>query len=46
MDLLLEHDRYEDILKVYDHVKKQQIQGLRHPKNIVVLVCAACYKKV
>lgn len=46
MDLLLEHDRHEDILKVYEVVKNHQLHGMRYPKNVIVLLYASCYKKV
>jgi len=43
MDLLLKNKMYEQVLNVFDVIKKKQLQGSKYPKNVIVLVSAACY---
>jgi len=43
-DLLYRNGNYDDIIKVFDIVKSKQVQGQRFPRNITILVFAACYK--
>lgn len=44
LDLLYENQRYQDILNLVAYIKERQLEGKRFPRNIVVLVLAACYK--
>lgn len=46
VDMLYEQNRYGDVLTVFEQIKKRQIQGGRHPRHVVTLVFAACYKEV
>ncbi|KAF6200678.1 hypothetical protein GE061_005121 [Apolygus lucorum] len=45
MDLLLKNGHFDEVLEVFEHVRGQQLQGAKFPKNTVVLAFAACYKK-
>ncbi|KAK5647382.1 hypothetical protein RI129_002274 [Pyrocoelia pectoralis] len=44
LDLLYENQRYDDVLEIFEIIKTRQIEGVKFAKNVVVLVCAACYK--
>ncbi|VEN60254.1 unnamed protein product [Callosobruchus maculatus] len=44
LDLLFENGKYKEILEAFDIIKGRQIDGLKYPRNVVVLVLAACYK--
>ncbi|XP_030758672.1 pentatricopeptide repeat-containing protein 2, mitochondrial-like [Sitophilus oryzae] len=44
LDLLYENKKYKEILEVANIIKAKQIEGSITPKNVVVLVLAACYK--
>ncbi|KAK9730471.1 hypothetical protein QE152_g15153 [Popillia japonica] len=43
-DLLYENQLYKEILECFKIIQDRQIGGMKYPKNIVVLVMAACYK--
>nr|CAH7737311.1 unnamed protein product [Callosobruchus chinensis] len=44
LDLLFESGKYKEILEVFEIIKGRQIDGMKYPRNVVVLVLAACYK--
>ncbi|XP_067004607.1 pentatricopeptide repeat-containing protein 2, mitochondrial [Anabrus simplex] len=44
MDLLYKNGMYDNILEVFQIIKKRQIENAKYPKNVVVLTLAACYK--
>ncbi|KAI4467425.1 pentatricopeptide repeat-containing protein 2 mitochondrial [Holotrichia oblita] len=43
-DLLYENQLYKDILECFNIIQDRQVGGMKYPRNIVVLVIAACYK--
>jgi pentatricopeptide repeat domain-containing protein 2 len=45
-DLLYRNQMYQEILEVFDIVKTKQVQGQKYPRNVTILVFAACYKMV
>lgn len=45
-DLLYKNEMYQEILNTFENVKKRQLQGQKFPRNITILVFAACYKLV
>jgi len=46
MDLLFQNERYQDMLDVFDIIKRRQHQEGKFPKNVVILTFAACFKLV
>ncbi|CAH1102315.1 unnamed protein product [Psylliodes chrysocephalus] len=44
LDLLFENQKYEEMLECVDLIKEKQLEGIRYPRNVVVLTMAACYK--
>lgn len=44
MDLLLVNGYYQEVINVFEIVKRKQLKSFKYPKNAVVLVLAACYK--
>lgn len=46
LDLLYESEKYEQVLEAYKIIRDRQIEGIKFPKNVVVLTLAACYKLV
>ncbi|CAG9812947.1 unnamed protein product [Phaedon cochleariae] len=44
LDLLYENHMYKEVLECVDIIKSRQIDGMKYPKNIIVLAMAACYK--
>src|ERR1700685_446469 len=46
LDLLYNNGMYEEILKVFETIKTKQVQGLKFPRNVTILVFGACYKLV
>lgn len=46
LDLLFENQKYEEMLECVDLIKEKQLEGIRYPRNVVVLTMAACYKLV
>ncbi|XP_023026652.1 pentatricopeptide repeat-containing protein 2, mitochondrial [Leptinotarsa decemlineata] len=44
LDLLYDNEKYQEIIECADIIKDRQLEGIKHPRNIVVLVMAACYK--
>lgn len=44
LDLLYENQKYNEVLEAYQLIRDRQIEGIRFPKNVVVLTMAACYK--
>lgn len=46
VDMLYEQGRYQDVVDVFEIIKSRQIQGGMHPRHVVLLVFAACYKEV
>lgn len=46
LDLLYENKKYNEILEAYELIKSKQIEGMKYPKNAIVLVYAALYKLV
>ncbi|CAH1965295.1 unnamed protein product [Acanthoscelides obtectus] len=44
LDLLYENGKHNEILEAFGIIKGKQIDGLKYPKNVIVLVLAACYK--
>lgn len=46
MDLLFQNERYQDILDVFEIIKRRQHQEGKFPKNVVILTFAACFKLV
>ncbi|XP_046485179.1 pentatricopeptide repeat-containing protein 2, mitochondrial [Neodiprion pinetum] len=45
MDLLYNHGRYAEIRQVFDTIESKNILGTSFPKDVIVLVFAACYKE-
>jgi pentatricopeptide repeat domain-containing protein 2 len=43
-DLLYRNAMYQDVLDVFEIIKKKQLQGQKFPRNVSILVFAACYK--
>lgn len=46
LDLLFENQKYEEMLEVFKIIQDKQVEGMKYPKNVVVLVYAALYKMV
>lgn len=46
MDMLMKANRYEDVLKLWQHFNDNGNFEQRFPRDIVLLVLAACYKLV
>ncbi|CAG9860819.1 unnamed protein product [Phyllotreta striolata] len=44
LDLLYENEKYNEVLECFQFIKEKQLEGVRYPKNVVVLTMAACYK--
>ncbi|XP_050505782.1 pentatricopeptide repeat-containing protein 2, mitochondrial-like [Diabrotica virgifera virgifera] len=44
LDLLYENQMYQEILDCADFIKDKQMEGMKYPRNVVVLAMAACYK--
>ncbi|XP_056638327.1 pentatricopeptide repeat-containing protein 2, mitochondrial-like [Diorhabda sublineata] len=44
LDLLFENKQYQQLLDCVEFIKEKQLEGLRYPRNVVVLALAACYK--
>ncbi|XP_055349595.1 pentatricopeptide repeat-containing protein 2, mitochondrial-like [Paramacrobiotus metropolitanus] len=44
MDLLYNHQRYDDVLKLYKAMTQRPFFAEKMPKENLVLACAACYK--
>lgn len=44
LDLLYEHKMYKEMLTTYEKIQSRQIEGTKYPRNIIVLLMAACYK--
>lgn len=45
MDLLFNNDMFDEVMEVYDVIKKRQLMGTKFHRHPTVLVFAACYKK-
>ncbi|RVE52731.1 hypothetical protein evm_002604 [Chilo suppressalis] len=45
MDLLYNHEMYDDIYRVFEKVQERQLNMTKFPKYPIVLVFAACYKQ-
>ncbi|CAG9795765.1 unnamed protein product [Diatraea saccharalis] len=45
MDLLYNHEMYEEIYRVFERIKERQINMTKFPKYPLVLVFASCYKQ-
>ncbi|KAM3963187.1 pentatricopeptide repeat-containing protein 2, mitochondrial [Aphomia sociella] len=45
LDLLYNHEMYDEMYKVYEVVKEKQINMTKYPKYPVILILAACYKQ-
>lgn len=46
MDLLHRNGMYQEILDLFEVVREKQIQGVRFPRNVVILTMASCWKLV
>lgn len=46
LDLLYNHEMYDEMFRVFEIVKEKQINMMKYPKYAVVLILAACYKQV
>lgn len=46
LDLLYNHQMYDEMFNVFEKVKERQINMTKYPKYPVVLIFAACYKQV
>lgn len=46
LDLMFENQKYEEMLEVFKIIQDKQIEGMKYPKNVIVLVFAALYKMV
>ena len=46
MDILFQNERYQDMLDVFEIIKRRQHQEGKFPKNVVILTFAACFKLV
>lgn len=46
LDLLYENQKYEEILEAFKLIQDKQIEGMKYPKNVILLVYAALYKMV
>lgn len=46
LDLLYENKKYNEVLEAFELIKAKQIEGMKYPKNAVVLVYASLYKMV
>lgn len=46
LDLLYNHEMYDEMYKVFETVQEKQVNMTKFPKYCVVLVLAACYKQV
>jgi len=44
-DMLYEQGRYQDVIDVYKIIKSRQVQGGMHPRHVILLVFASCYKE-
>ncbi|KAL1502192.1 hypothetical protein ABEB36_007370 [Hypothenemus hampei] len=44
LDLLYENQRYQEMLDVFQIISEKQLEGQKYPKNVIVLILAACYK--
>lgn len=44
LDLLYENQKYKELLEAFDIIKEKQLEGHKYPKNVIVLVLAACYR--
>jgi pentatricopeptide repeat domain-containing protein 2 len=44
LDLLYENGLYQNMLDTFHTIQKWQIQGQKFPRNVTILVFAACYK--
>ncbi|XP_072942350.1 pentatricopeptide repeat-containing protein 2, mitochondrial-like [Epargyreus clarus] len=45
LDLLYNHEMYEEMFKVFERVQEKQLNMTKFPKYPVVLILAACYKQ-
>ncbi|XP_059060824.1 pentatricopeptide repeat-containing protein 2, mitochondrial-like [Achroia grisella] len=45
LDLLYNHEMYDEMYKVFEVVKEKQLNMTKFPKYPVVLILAACYKQ-
>ncbi|XP_053615179.1 pentatricopeptide repeat-containing protein 2, mitochondrial-like [Plodia interpunctella] len=45
LDLLYNHEMYDEMYKVFEVIKEKQINMTKYPKYSVVLILAACYKQ-
>lgn len=45
LDLLYNHEMYDEMYKVFDRLQQKQINMSKFPKYCVVMVLAACYKQ-
>jgi len=43
-DLLYKNGMYDSILETFQAVQERQLQGQKFPRNVTILVFAACYK--
>ncbi|XP_060528301.1 pentatricopeptide repeat-containing protein 2, mitochondrial-like [Cylas formicarius] len=43
-DILYESQKYKEVLETVQIIKEKQGEGLRYPKNVIVLALASCYK--
>lgn len=46
MDLLYQNEMYQDVLDLLEVLQEKQVQGVKFPKNAVVLAMASCWKMV
>ncbi|XP_018324120.1 pentatricopeptide repeat-containing protein 2, mitochondrial [Agrilus planipennis] len=44
LDLLYENQKFNEMLEIFKSIQEKQLQGIKFPKNSVVLVLAACYR--
>jgi len=44
MTLLFNHERYEDVLKIFEEFQEKEIGDYRYPRDLLSVYIAACYK--
>ncbi|XP_013187485.2 pentatricopeptide repeat-containing protein 2, mitochondrial [Amyelois transitella] len=45
LDLLYNHEMYDEMYEVFEIVKEKQVNMTKYPKYSIVLILAACYKQ-
>ncbi|XP_045522375.1 pentatricopeptide repeat-containing protein 2, mitochondrial-like [Pieris brassicae] len=45
LDLLYNHEMYDEMYKIFEKVQERQLNMTKYPKYPVVLILAACYKQ-